>query len=344
MSPERGRSGPLDDATISAGALPVTLDDVHAAAARLHGVANTTPVLRSRSLDAHVGARVHLKSEHLQRVGAFKFRGAYNAIAMLPSEDRARGIAAYSSGNHAQAVACAASLLGAPATIVMPEDAPPVKLAATRGYGAEVVTYDRYTEDRRAVGEQVAEQRGATLVPPFDHPDVVAGQGTAALELVEAVAELDVLVVPLSGGGLIAGCAVAAKGLNPRLRVVGVEPAGRWAARSALERDEVVTVEVPRTVLDGQQTPALGELPFAIIRSLVDEVVGVDDDAVLATIRTLALRMKQVVEPSGASGLAAVLDGAVDGHGDDIGVILSGGNIAPRILAELLSGDTPLRW
>ena len=344
MTPEREATGPPADGPTSTDALPIDLDDVHAAAARLSGVANTTPVLRSRSLDAHVGARVHLKGEHLQRVGAFKFRGAYNAIALLPPEDRARGIAAYSSGNHAQAVACAAALLGAPATIVMPEDAPTVKLAATRGYGAEVVTYDRYTEDRLAVGERVAEQRGATLVPPFDHADVIAGQGTAALELVEAVADLDVLVVPVSGGGLIAGCAVAAKGLNPRLRVLGVEPAGRWAARSALERDEVVTVDVPRTVLDGQQTPALGKLPFAIIRNLVDEVVGVEDDAVLATVRTLALRMKQVVEPSGASGLAAVLDGAVESHGGDIGVILSGGNIAPRIFAELLGRDTPLRW
>lgn len=323
---------------------PIAIDDVRTAAARLEGVAHRTPVLRSRHLDLRVGTRLHLKAEHLQRVGAFKFRGAYNAIASLPADVRARGIIAYSSGNHAQAIASAAGLLDAPATIVMPSDAPQVKLAATRGYGAEVVGYDRYTEDRRSIGESIARERGATIIPPYDHPAVIAGQGTAALELIEDVSTLDTLVVPVGGGGLIAGCAVAARAINPRLRVIGVEPQGRRAARHALERGEVVQVDVPRTALDGQQTPEVGHLPLAIMQREVDEVVGVDDQAVLATVRTLAIRMKQVVEPSGASALSAILDGGIELDGDDVGVIISGGNIAPAVLADLLSRDLELRW
>jgi threo-3-hydroxy-L-aspartate ammonia-lyase len=323
---------------------PVTIDDVHTAATRLAGVANRTPVLRSRHLDIKLDARIHLKAEHLQRVGAFKFRGAFNAIAALEEDVRHRGVAAYSSGNHAQAVACAASSLGVPATIVMPHDAPEVKLAATRGYGAEVVGYDRYREDRRAVGERVAAERGATLIPPYDHPDVIAGQGTVALELFEDVPDLDVLVVPTSGGGLLAGCAIAARAANPQVRIVGVEPAGRFAARHALDTGEVVQVPVPDTVLDGQQTEALGHLPLTILLELVDGVVGVDDPAVLATVRTLALRSKQVVEPSGASALAAVLAGAVEVADRNVGVVLSGGNIAPARLAEVLTSDHPLAW
>ena len=323
---------------------PIGIDDVRAAAGRLEGVAHRTPVLRSRHLDARAGARIHLKAEHLQRIGAFKFRGAYNAIASLPADERARGIVAFSSGNHAQAIACAAGLLDAPATIVMPSDAPQVKLAATLGYGAEVVSYDRYTEDRRSIGERIAGERGATIIPPYDHPAVIAGQGTAALELLEEVAELDVLVVPVGGGGLIAGCAIAARAINPRLRVIGVEPQGRRAARDALERGEVVQVEVPRTALDGQQTPEVGHLPLAVMQREIEEVVGVDDLAVLATVRSLAIRMKQVVEPSGASALAAVLDGGIELGGGDIGVIISGGNIAPGALADLLGNDLELRW
>jgi threo-3-hydroxy-L-aspartate ammonia-lyase len=323
---------------------PVTIADVRAAADRLAGVANRTPVLRSRHLDTLLDARVHLKAEHLQRVGAFKFRGAYNAIASLDEDARRRGVAAYSSGNHAQAVACAARSLDVPATIVMPHDAPDVKLAATLGYGAEVVGYDRYREDRRAVGEQVAEQRAATLIPPYDHPDVIAGQGTAALELFEDVPDLDVLVVPTSGGGLLAGCAIAARAANPRVRIVGIEPAERFAARRALETGEVVTVDVPDTVLDGQQTEALGKLPLTILLELVDEVVGVDDPTVLSTVRTLAIRSKQVVEPSGASALAAILSGAVEVADRQVGVVLSGGNVAPRRLAEALTSDRPLAW
>ncbi len=323
---------------------PVTVDDVRAAAARLDGIAHRTPVLRSRHLDAAVGAEVFLKGEHLQRVGAFKFRGAYNAIASLEPAVRRRGVVAFSSGNHAQAIACAARLLEVPATLVMPSDAPDVKLAATRGYGAEVVSYDRYSEDRRAIGERIAGERGATIIPPYDHPQVIAGQGTTALELVEEVADLDVLVVPVGGGGLISGCAVAAAASTPGLRIVGVEPAGRDAARRALDAGEVVTVPVPRTVLDGQQTPEIGHLPLAILQRLAERVVGVDDDDVLATVRTLAIRAKQVVEPSGASALAALLTGAVQVSGGKVGVVLSGGNIAPEQLAAIVTADTPLLW
>jgi threo-3-hydroxy-L-aspartate ammonia-lyase len=317
-------------------ALPVTLEDVRRAATRLEGVAHRTPVLTSRTLDRWAGGHLFLKGEHLQRIGAFKFRGAYNALASLDPAVRPRGVVAFSSGNHAQAVALAAATLEMPATIVMPTDAPPVKLAATRGYGAEVVTYDRYTEDRAAIAAALAEERGATVLPPFDHADIIAGQGTAALELFEEVPDLDLLVVPVGGGGLAAGSAVAGRGLRPDLEVVGVEPAGRRAAREALARDEVVEVDVHRTVLDGQQTTHIGRLPLTILGALADRVVGVEDAAALATVRALALRCKQVVEPSGASALAAVLAGDVPAAGRRVGVVLSGGNIAPELLADAL--------
>jgi threo-3-hydroxy-L-aspartate ammonia-lyase len=315
----------------------VTADDVRRAARRLEGVAHRTPVLTSRTLDAWTGGQLFLKGEHLQRMGAFKFRGAYNALAALAPADRARGVVAFSSGNHAQAVALAASLLAVPATIVMPTDAPPIKLDATRGYGAEVVTYDRYTEDRAAIATAIADERGATLLPPFDHPDVVAGQGTAALELFEEVPDLDLLVVPIGGGGLLAGSALAGRDRRPDLEVVGVEPAARRAARDALARGRVVEVEVPRTVLDGQQTTHIGELPRRILAALVDRVEGVEDVDALAAVRTLAVRTKQVVEPSGASALAAVLAGTVPAAGRRVGIVLSGGNIAPERLAEALT-------
>jgi threo-3-hydroxy-L-aspartate ammonia-lyase len=319
--------------------LPVTMADVRRAAARLDGVAHRTPVLTSRTLDRWAGGTLFLKAEHLQRVGAFKFRGAYNALAALDPAVRARGVVAFSSGNHAQAVALAAATLEMRATIVMPTDAPPVKLAATRGYGAEVVTYDRYTEDRAAIAAAIAEERGATVLPPFDHPDVIAGQGTAALELLEEVPDLDLLVTPIGGGGLLAGSAVAAKSLRADLEVVGVEPADRRAARDALARGEVVEVPVPRTVLDGQQTSHIGHLPLAILGALVDRVEGVSDADALAAVRALAMRCKQVVEPSGASALAAVLAGTVHAEGRRVGIVLSGGNIAPELLADVLRDD-----
>ena len=294
-------------------------------------------MLTSRHLDTRTGATVLLKAEHLQRVGAFKLRGATNALAALPDAVRARGVVAFSSGNHAQAVACAAARFGVPATIVMPEDAPAVKVAATRGYGARVVPYDRYTEDRAAIGAAIAAEQGASLIPPFDHPEVMAGQGTVARELLEQVRHLDVLVVPVGGGGLISGCAVAARAVCPDLEVVGVEPAGRRAARDALAAGEVVEVPVPRTMLDGQQTTTVGHRPLAVLRALEVRVVGVTDVEVAHAVRVLAMRAKQVVEPSGAAGLAAVLAGHLAVSGRRVGVVLSGGNIAPEVLARILS-------
>lgn len=323
--------------------MPVTLDDVWRAARRIAGVAHRTPVLTSGQLDARTGATLVLKAEHLQRVGAFKFRGATNAVAALDPAVRARGVVAFSSGNHAQAVALTCRMQGIPATIVMPSDAPPVKLEATRGYGAEVVTYDRFTEDRRALGQRIAEERGATVIPPFDHPDVVAGQGTAALELLETVPDLDLLVAPIGGGGLLAGCTAAGRGLRPDLEVVGVEPEGRRAARDALARGEVVEVPVPRTVLDGQQTTHIGTVPLAVLAHHEVRVVGVEDSAALDTVAWVATRMKQVLEPSGAAGLAAILDGTIDVAGRRVGVVLSGGNVSPAVLADALRASEGAR-
>ncbi|MFU8841599.1 MAG: pyridoxal-phosphate dependent enzyme [Nitriliruptoraceae bacterium] len=318
--------------------LPIDADDIARAARVLSGVAHRTPVLTSRHLDARIGASVHLKAEHLQRVGAFKFRGGYHAVHALPPAVRSRGVVAFSSGNHAQAIALAAALHDVPATIVMPTDAPPVKLAATRDYGAEVVTYDRVREDRAAIGERLAAERGATVIPPFDHPDVMAGQGTVGRELVEQVADLDLLVVPIGGGGLLSGCAVALTAALGRVEIVGVEPAGRRAARDALATGRVVEVSVPETVLDGQQTTTVGHRPLAVLRQLVDRVVGVEDDEVLATVGWLATRMKQVVEPSGAAALAALRAGRLgDVRGRRIGVVLSGGNISPAVLERAMA-------
>ena len=314
---------------------PLTLDDVRAAAARIEGVAHRTPVLRSRTLDALVGAEVHLKCENQQRVGAFKFRGAYHAASRLTPAQLARGIAAYSSGNHAQAVALAARELGSTAVIVMPEDAPPAKRAATAGYGAEIVTYDRYREDRAAIAEALAADRGLALIPPYDHPHVVAGQGTAALELVEETGPLDALVAPVGGGGLIAGCATAVKGLHPATRVVGVEPEAGDDTRRSLEAGRRVTVPVPRTIADGQAVATPGELTFALNRRLLDGIVLVGDDEIRDAMRFAFERLKTVLEPSGATGLAALLNGRIDPLPRRIGVVLSGGNVDTARFADL---------
>ncbi|SDK07342.1 threonine dehydratase [Nonomuraea maritima] len=316
-------------------ALPVTLDDVHDAAARLKGVAHRTPVLRSRTLDALVGAEVLVKCENFQRIGAFKFRGAYNAISRLSPAQLARGIAAYSSGNHAQAVALAARELGSSAVIVMPEDTPRIKREATAGYGAEIVTYDRYTGDRVAIGEALAAERGLTLIPPYDHPHVIAGQGTAALELIEEVGELDMLVVPVGGGGLIAGSATAAKGLLPGVTVVGVEPEGGDDTKRSLAAGERVSVPVSRTIADGLAAEIPGELTFSVNRRLVDDVVVVSDADIVAAMRWAFERMKVVMEPSGAVPLAALLAGRLPDVPRRIGLIISGGNIDVRRFAEL---------
>ncbi len=315
---------------------PIDLDDVRAAAARLRGTVHRTPVLRSRSLDALAGGSLHLKAEHLQRIGAFKIRGAVNAVAALDPEVRARGVVAFSSGNHAQAVALAATTFGIPATIVLPADAPAVKREATEGYGATIVPYDRLREDRAAIASRLAAEHGATLVPPYDDVRVMAGQGTVALELLEDVPDLDVLVVPVGGGGLLGGCATVARALRPDLRIVGVEPATRRAARDALELGRVVSVPVPDTLLDGQRSPEIGALPLAAFRAHVDQVVGVEDDEVLAAMAFLLLRCKQVVEPSGACALAAVLSGRVAVDGRRVGIVLSGGNVGPEALRLVL--------
>lgn len=302
--------------------------DVQAAADRLRGVANRTPVMTSRTLDALTGARVFLKVESFQRIGAFKFRGAYNAISMLDPEVRSRGVVTSSSGNHAQAVALSAQLFGIPATIVMPTDAPPAKIAATRDYGAEIVLYDRYNEDRAAIADRVARELGATMIPPFDHPYVMAGNGTTALELIEDAGKLDLLLVCLGGGGLLAGCATAAKHLLPQIEIWGVEPAaGDDWAQSFARGERIGLAAVPRTIADGQQTEAPGLLTWPTVWPLVQGIATVTDNEIRDAMQFLFERMKLVVEPSGASALAALLTGKVDGRGKKVGVTVSGGNI-----------------
>ena len=315
----------------------IELADVEAAAARLAGVAHRTPVVTSRTLDERVGARVHLKAECFQRGGAFKFRGAYNKISSLDADALTRGVVAYSSGNHAQAVALAAKLLGSRATIVMPADAPAAKLEATRGYGAEVVLYDRWTESREEIGAALAAERGLELVPPYDDLLVMAGQGTAALELLADVPSLDVLLAPVSGGGLIAGCATAAKALRPQCRVVGVEPETGNDTQQSLAAGERVKIEVPRTIADGLQAPEPGVLTFEVNEQRVDEIVTVSDAEIVAAMVFLYDRVKLVAEPSGAVGVAALLSGKLDARDRTVGVIVSGGNVGAARFAELVS-------
>jgi threonine dehydratase len=316
---------------------PVTLADVRDAAAQIAGVAHRTPVLRSRTLDALVGAEVFLKCENLQRVGAFKFRGAYNAVSRLAPEQLAKGIAAYSSGNHAQAVALAARELGSSAVILMPEDTPRSKRDAVAGYGAEILTYDRYTGDRVAIGEAMAADRGLALIPPYEHPHVIAGQGTAALELLDDVDDLDALVVPVGGGGLIAGSATVAKGVRPGIRVIGVEPEAGDDTKRSLEAGHRVSIPVPRTIADGQAADIPGELTFSVNQRLVDQIALVSDAQIRDAMRFAFDRLKLVMEPSGATGLAALLSGAIDRVGNRVGVVISGGNIDATRFAELLS-------
>jgi threonine dehydratase len=310
-------------------AIPVlpSFDDVLAAAGRLRGVAHRTPVMTSRSIDARTGARVFFKCENFQRAGAFKFRGAYNALSRLPEVDRERGVISYSSGNHAQAVALAASLLGTRATIVMPASAPRVKLDATRAYGAEIITYDPETGDREAIGRALAQERGLSLIPPFDHSHVIAGQGTAALELFDDVGPLDLLLVCCGGGGLLSGCALAAGGRSPGCQVVGVEPeAGDDATRSFHTRT-LQTVRNPDTVADGARTSSLGSLTFPLVLSLVSDMCTVNDVELLRTMFYLWERLKIVVEPTGALAAAALLEDVVRARGSRVGVIISGGNV-----------------
>ena len=312
--------------------------DIESAAARIKGVAHRTPVLTSRTLDARLGLRVFMKAENLQRMGAFKFRGGYNAVNVLSDAQRANGVVAFSSGNHAQAVALAARLHGCRATIVMPHDAPPLKLAATRGYGAEVVLYDRYREDRAAIAERLVGERGAAMIPPFDHLPVMAGQGTAALELIEDAGSLDALIVCAGGGGFLSGCAVAAKHLLPKIDVFGAEPERGDDMRQSLRAGRIIRIGVPRTICDGQQTEAVGAHPFEVIRTHVTDVLTAGDPEVVDAMRFAFERMKMVLEPSGACALAALIANAERFRGRRVGITLSGGNIGIERFVALVSG------
>jgi threonine dehydratase len=319
------------------GSQTVAFDDVLAAAERLRGVAHRTPVVTSHTLDARTGASAFLKCENLQRMGAFKFRGAYNRIAQLSPMQRLRGVVAFSSGNHAQGVALAAQLLGVSATIVMPRDAPAAKVAATREYGATIVEYERHTMDRASIAAQIAEERGAILIPPYDDPAIIAGQGTAALELFEDVAELDVLLVPTGGGGLLAGCALAASAMRPGIAIYGVEPKAGDDFAQSFARGERVEIPVPKTIADGQQTTSPGVLTFPIVKRLCAGFLTVSDDELRATMRFAFERLKLVFEPSGASALAALLHRKLDARAWRVGVIISGGNVDAARYAKILA-------
>ncbi len=319
--------------------LAISADDVRAAAARLRGVAHRTPVLTSRTLDERCGGTVLLKAENLQRAGAFKFRGAYNAVSVLAPE---RGVVAASSGNHAQALALAARLHGTGATILMPHDAPASKRAATEGYGAEVIGFDRYEDDREALARRIAEERGLDLVHPYDEPLVMAGQGTAGLELAQDAGDLDLVVVPVGGGGLIAGVSTALRGERPGVRIVGVEPEASDDTRRSLHAGRRERVTVGRTIADGQQLPTPGERTFPIVQALVEDVVTVSDAEIATTVRLLFERLKIVVEPSGASALAALLSGRVEPAGGRTGVILSGGNMDAVRFADVMGASSPV--
>jgi len=314
-----------------------TYEDVAQAAERILGAAHRTPVLTSRTVNEEFGAEVFFKCENMQRMGAFKFRGGYNALSKFSPEQRRAGVVAFSSGNHAQAVALSAKILGMPATIVMPQDAPAAKVAATRGYGATVVTYDRYTEDREQIGRQLAEQHGLTLIPPYDHADVIAGQGTAAKELFEEVGPLDAFFVCLGGGGLLAGSALATRALSPGCMLYGVEPQAGNDGQQSFRKGEIVHIDTPRTIADGAQTQHLGQLTFPIIQRDVNDILTVSDDELVACMRFFAERMKIVVEPTGCLGFAAARQMKDQLKGKKVGVLISGGNIDLGRFASLLA-------
>jgi len=316
-----------------------TYDDVVDAAARIEGHAHRTPVLRSRTADAMLGAEVYFKCENFQRGGAFKFRGAFNALSRFTADQRKKGVVAFSSGNHAQAIALAARLLGIPATIVMPQDAPAAKMDATRGYGAHVVEYDRYREDREAIGKRLAQEGGMTLIPPYDHADIIAGQGTATKELIDDVGPLDCLFVCLGGGGLLSGAALAVRALSPRCKLYGVEPQAGNDAQLSMRKGAIVHIDTPKTIADGAQTQHLGQLTFEIIRRDVDDIVTATDAQLVETMRFFAERMKLVVEPTGCLGFAAACHAGLSLQGRKVGVLISGGNIdLPRYSELLASG------
>ncbi len=320
-------------------ALAISFDEVKAAAQTIRGVANRTPVLTSRTINELTDYQVYFKCENFQRIGAFKFRGAYNALSSLSPAEKARGVATHSSGNHAQGIALAAKLLGISATIAMPTDAPASKLAATRGYGAEIVLYDRQMQDRAEVSTQLISERGLIFVHPYDHPHVMAGQGTTALELLEDVPDLDVLVAPIGGGGLLSGCATAAKALKPDIHIFGVETENSNDWWQSFQRGERVKIPPPATIADGMRTQQPGELTFPIIREKVAEILLVSEAQVIEAMQLLLLRMKILVEPTGAVAPAAVLQQKVGPPGLKVGVIISGGNVDANLLAELISSE-----
>jgi threonine dehydratase len=322
------------------GASPLVLPtyaDVETAAGRIRGVAHHTPALTSRTADERMGASLVFKPENLQRMGAFKFRGGYNAISALSPERKKAGVLTFSSGNHAQAIALSGQLLGVPTTIIMPEDAPAAKVAATRGYGGEVVLYDRYTQDRLEIGNRMAAERGLTLIPPYDHPDVIAGQGTAARELIEDAGPFDILLVCLGGGGLLAGAALAARALNPDCKVYGVEPEAGNDGQQSFRSGKIVKIAVPKTIADGAQTPFLGDYTFPIIQALVEDIVTVSDAQLVEAMAFFAERMKMVVEPTGCLAAAAAFSGAVPVAGKRVGVIISGGNVDLASFARFIA-------
>ena len=314
-----------------------TYEDVKAAAARLAGHAHRTPVMRSRTVDDATGAQLFFKCENFQRMGAFKFRGAFNALSCFNAEQRRAGVAAFSSGNHAQGIALAAQILGVPATILMPTDAPAMKVAATRGYGAEVVLFDRYKEDRDALAKKVADERGMTLIPPYDHPHVIAGQGTAALELLEEAGPLDALYVCLGGGGLLSGSALSARALAPDCKVYGVEPEAGNDGQQSFRAGKIVHIETPKTIADGAQTQHLGEYTFGIIRRDVDDIFTVTDAQLVEAMRFFAERMKIVVEPTGCLAFAGAIAAGKAIAGQRVGIVVSGGNVDLARYAALLA-------
>jgi len=315
-----------------------TFDDVAAAADRIAGAAHRTPVLTSRTADDEAGAQLFFKCENFQRMGAFKFRGAYNALSLFDAAQRKAGVVAFSSGNHAQAIALAARLIGMPATIVMPHDAPAAKIAATRGYGGEVVVYDRYKEDREAIGRRLAEERGLTLIPPYDHPHVIAGQGTAAMELIEQAGPLDALFVCMGGGGLLSGCALAARAMAPGCKVYGVEPEAGNDGQQSFRSGKIVHIEVPKTIADGAQTQSPGKITFEIIRRDVDDVLTASDAELVECMRFFAERMKIIVEPTGCLSFAAARRMNSGLKGQRIGIVVSGGNVDMARFAALVGG------
>jgi threonine dehydratase len=317
--------------------MSITYDDIAAAADRIAGHAHRTPVLTSRSANEELGAQVFFKAENMQRMGAFKFRGGFNALSRFNEAQRKAGVVAFSSGNHAQAIALSAKILGIPATIIMPEDAPASKVAATRGYGGTVVSYDRYKEDREAIGRKLAEEQGMTLIPPYDHADVIAGQGTAAKELFEEVGELDYFFVCLGGGGLLSGSALATRALSPKCKLYGVEPEAGNDGQQSFRSGSIVHIDTPKTIADGAQTQHLGALTFPIIQREVDDILTVNDAELVDAMRFFASRMKIVVEPTGCLGFAAARKMKEALRGKRVGVLISGGNVDIERFAALLA-------